>query len=438
MTTKHLSSGRMHRISAAVATCLGLWVSSPATADDAAPPAAPPSPALSIYIECEGYMARTKACPTFLRSFVDEQPLLRSAPRADAAVILYVNPTQVANTDRLLLRFVATVRGAPPSLEITVDLDTRTDDDTQRAQLKPAFIRGIALYVAAAHPEAVAIELTAPAAGVVAAAQTTPWGTSVTVGGTGSWTSDYSSLSSNMDVSVTRVDATSLWALRVGGNYGFERLPPLIIDGTPVSIDSDQYSTYAQASFARHLSTHWALGAGTVVSHEDPDGQYQASSTTTAAIEWDKFASDDPRGNRLAVTYEAGYQVDRYNVPNELGERFAHYPVHKLGARASVRKDKITYGLYVTAGGEVIHPERRHELKLSPSLTLQLGAHIDLNLYLSITKRELPGPDIDEGNFNQLSRADYAQALSAFGFVNLTFHWDRTNGALNNRLDSVF
>jgi hypothetical protein len=51
------------------------------------------------------------------------------------------------------------------------------------------------------------------------------------------------------------------------------------------------------------------------------------------------------RGNRLAVAYFAGYQSERYRLPNVDGERFAHYPIHGAIASGSVRKDKIGVGI---------------------------------------------------------------------------------------------
>src|SRR5688572_710564 len=66
-----------------------------------------------VTIECEGE-SRTKACPAFLLGFVDAQKVLRSSPRSTADVVVYASTTTVASTDKLRLRFVGTVKGAPP------------------------------------------------------------------------------------------------------------------------------------------------------------------------------------------------------------------------------------------------------------------------------------------------------------------------------------
>ena len=58
----------------------------------------------------------------------------------------------------------------------------------------------------------------------------------------------------------------------------------------------------------------------------------------------------------------------------------------------------------------------------------------------SITKRALPLPDesqIDPLDFQQLSRLAYAEPLSLNGSVSVTFHWDRTNGARNDRFTDL-
>ena len=55
----------------------------------------------------------------------------------------------------------------------------------------------------------------------------------------------------------------------------------------------------------------------------------------------------------------------------------------------------------------------------------------------NVTRRELPGPLIDEASFNQLLRASYADPLSANVSFNLVLHWDATNGARNDRFDGL-
>ncbi|MCA9679890.1 MAG: hypothetical protein H6708_27555 [Kofleriaceae bacterium] len=401
------------------------------------PPSSPPGAApLRIAIECQGW-GRTKACPAFLLGFVEHDPLFLSSPRSDADVVLYYNVTPIANADHVQLRFVGDLRGAPPVVEIEVDLDTRGDDDTQRGQLQPAFVRGVALYVAALHPDAVAITLEAPAAPVVAPA-TSPWGFEAQLGGYGSWTHGYQSVNGWGSLGVSRIDARSQLSLSVSSNFGLSHQPPLIIDGAEVSLDTDQYSVGTDVFAERHLDPHWSVAATSSLWHEDPAGQFRLTWQGRGGIEWDHFPADDPRGNRLAVAYLAGWQVDRYNVRNELDERFAQYPIHGLSAGGTIRKDKIGVGLYLSVRGEVLHPARRHTVSASPFIEWTLGAHVDLSLSLSVTERALPGPaDLDESSYEQITRAAYAEPLSAYGSFNLRFHWDRTNGQRNDRFSDA-
>jgi len=393
-----------------------------------------------IAIECED-SGRTKACPAFLLGFIDSHAVLRSAPRASADVILYVTANEIAQVDRLHLRFVATIPGAPHELEIDVDLDTRADDDAQRAQLEPAFLRGLVLAVAARYPAAVTIAFATPDGTHASTPDTTPWGAALTLGGSGHRTERYKSFSGYTELEVSRLTRQMRIEASIGAHGGLNRQPALITeDGTRVSLDSEQWSVYGGTEGAWLHSDCWSFGGATRISRDDPKGQFRYATSALLGVEWDRYAADDPRGNRLSVLYYGGYKVERYNLRNELGERFAHYPVHGLVASGNLRKDKISLGLSLSAGGELIHPKRRHNLSASPYVEIQLGGHVDLNLSFSITKRELPAPDktqIDPGDFEQLSRLSYAEPLSMSGSLNLTIHWDRTNGARNDRFSDI-
>jgi len=62
-----------------------------------------------------------------------------------------------------------------------------------------------------------------------------------------------------------------------------------------------------------------------------------------------------------------------------------------------------------------------------------------VSLRFSITKREFPSPDldaIDPSDYEQLSRLSYADPLQINGSFEVRIHWDRTNGARNDRFDS--
>ncbi len=387
---------------------------------------------LRITIECQS-SGRTKACPAFLRGFVDETPLMLASPRAAAQVVLYVSAVGIANDDRLHLRFVGDVRGAPASIELDVDLDTRADDDTQRGQLRPAFLRGVALFVAALHPDAVAIELTVPTADAVAPTSTTPWGVALSLSGFGSWTRNYQSGNAYGNLGLSRVEVDSRLSLNVGANGGLSRSPP--VGG--VSFDENHWGLSASGSYEHHLNGCYSYEVRSSLWRDDPHGQFRYGWHVGAGVEWDRYPSDEPRGNVLAVAYNVGYRVEGYNFRNVLGERFAHYPTHSLGAAASVRKDKVSFNVSVDVTAEVFHPDRRYTLSASPGIEIQLGDHVDLSLDGSITRRELPAFLIPEDDPQAIGRAEYAEPTSIYGSVSVRLHWDATNGARNNRFSSL-
>lgn len=399
-----------------------------------------PAPPLRVAIECED-SGRTKACPAFLLGFLDTHKVLLQSPRASADVIIYVNANEIALVDRLHLRFVATVPGAPRELELDVDLDTRADDDTQRAQLEPAFLRGLALAVAARYPGSVTVTFSAPEGLEAATPDTTPWGIALAIGGSGNRTERYKSFNAYSELEVSRLTRKMRIEASVGASGSLNRQPTLVTeDGTRVSLDTEQWGVAGGTEGAWLYSDCWSFGAAARIGRDDPKGQYRYTSSVLGGVEWDKYAADDPRGNRLSILYYAGYKVERYNIRNEIGERFAHYPVHGLVASGTLRKDKVSIGLSLEANGEVLHPTRRHNLSASPYVEIQLGGHVDLSMSFSITKRALPAPDesqIDPGDFEQLSRLSYAEPLSMNGSLNLTIHWDRTNGARNDRFSDI-
>ncbi len=392
-----------------------------------AQPVEPPAGPLRLTIECQSY-GRTKACPAFLTGFVEANPILLASPRAAAQVVLYVNAVGIANDDRLHLRFVGDVRGAPATIELDVDLDTRGTDDAQRAQLEPAFLRGVALYVAAFHPEAVTVTLSAATAAVTRP-RTTPWGVSLGLNAFGSWSGPYKSANGYAEVETRRTAARSRFRATLGANGGLDRQPAV----SGVSFDATRWGLNAGASYDHHLSPSYALELATSVWRDDPKGQFRYGWASSVAVEWDHYPSDDPRGNQLAVAYGLGYRVEGYNFRNQLGERFAQYPEHRLGVAGSLRQDKVSYDLELQVSGELLHPGRRYTLSASPGIEIQLGDHIDLNLSLSVTKRELPEFEIPDDDPEAIGRAEYAQSLSMNGYATLRLHWDATNGVRNNR-----
>ena len=86
------------------------------------------------------------------------------------------------------------------------------------------------------------------------------------------------------------------------------------------------------------------------------------------------------------------------------------------------------------------HPMRRHSITVSPFVEVQLGDRVDLAFSISLTERELPGPDpaaIDPADFEQQSRLSFAEPLSISGTLNLNIHFDPTNGVRNDRIESI-
>ncbi|MGE3456957.1 MAG: hypothetical protein AB7O24_17735, partial [Kofleriaceae bacterium] len=278
-----------------------------------------------VAIECQ-QAGRTKACPAFLRGFVDEYKVLLGSPRAGADVVIYASATSVGSVDRMHLRFVGHSRGMPAPIELDVELDTRASDDQQRAVLAPVFRRGVALFVAARHPSAVDVVLTAPQA-LAARAAGTPWGFEVGIAAQGNYTEQYKTAGTTVHFMgrylTRRFRAFTLQMVEAALN----RQPPLQLDdGTEVSLDSEQWKYRFGAEAIYSLNETWSVGVGSYTSLEDPKGQYKYNSRNRAAIEWDLFPADDPHGNRLGVFYHFGWMVERYNIRNELGERFAQYP----------------------------------------------------------------------------------------------------------------
>jgi hypothetical protein len=395
---------------------------------------------IRVSLECEA-SGRTKVCPAFLLGFIDANKVLLPSPRAGADVVIYVTATQVALIDRVHLRFVGRLPGAPPVIELDVDIDSRGTDDEQRAQLEPAFLRGMALFVGARYPTAVTVALQAPAEVVAAGANAgSPFGLVVEIGGNGSYTERYRSASANLNIVGKYVTRERRALVGMFSNAGLNRQPPLEVDGQLVSLDTEKWFIRAGAELIQLLDENWSIGAGSFTNFEDPKAQYKYTNRSRAAIEWDRFASDDPRGNRLAVFYHLGWVTERYRVRNELGETFSSHPVHGINAVGSLRHDKLAFGLELETEVQLLHPTRRRVVTLSPHIGVKLGDHVDLSFSLSLTQREIPAPDmdaIDPSDYAQLSRLSYAEPLSISGSLSISLHWDPTNGVRNDRIESI-
>jgi hypothetical protein len=395
---------------------------------------------LRVNVECEE-TGRTKACPAFLLGFIDAHKVFLQSPRAAADVILYVHATEIALVDRVHLRFVSNMPNTPHLIEIDVELDSRADDDTQRGQLEPAFLRGMALYVASRFPEIVNVALGEPDGEEATAKNTSPWDFGLELGAWGNWSGKYQSYNTWESFNVGRVQRRKRLGLNLWGGNGKNKQPPLVLeDGTEISTDTSNYHFGGQLEGAYLYNHCYSIGASTSAWRDDPKGQFRYGWDGKVGVEWDRYRADDPRGNRLSVAYILAYTVEGYNLRNEIGEIWAHYPKHKLVATGQFRKDKVNFGLQLEVGGEVFHPGRRHAVSASPSIEVKLGDHIDFSISFSITKRELPAPDvdlIDPTDYAQLTRLSFAEPLSMNGSFNVRFHWDRTNGQRNDRLDML-
>ncbi len=395
---------------------------------------------IRVDIECER-VGRTKTCPAFLLGLVDANKVLLASPRANADVVIYATANAVALDDQLHLRFVGHVPGAPPVVELDLLVDTRMTDDQQRALIEPVFLRGIALFVAARYPDAVKVALSAPMNFNTHRAVTNPWGTLISTSGNGSYTDKYRSATSEIDFKIVYLTKMFRALTSVNVNGGLNQQPPLRLgDGTEVSLNTTMWQFGYGGEAIQLLDEHWSVGVGSYMQFMDPKAQYDYYARGRAALEWDLFPADDPRGNRLGIFYHLGYAVDRYNIRNDIGERFAQYPLTGIDAVGSVRHDGISYGLTLSSDIQLNHPSRRHIFTAAPFVTFQIGRHIDLNLTFSVTQRQLPKPDlsvIDPSDFQTLSRLSYAEPLALTGTIGLTLHWDPTNGARNDRITSI-
>lgn len=395
---------------------------------------------IRVDIECER-VGRTKTCPAFLLGLVDANKVLLASPRANADVVIYATANAVALDDQLHLRFVGHVPGAPPVVELDLLVDTRMTDDQQRALIEPVFLRGIALFVAARFPDAVKVALSAPMNFNTHRAVTSPWGTLISISGNGSYTDKYRSATSEVDLKIVYITKMFRALTSVNVNGGLNQQPPLTLaDGTEVSLNTTMWQSGYGGEAIQLLDEHWSVGTGSYMQFMDPKAQYDYYLRARAALEWDLFSADDPRGNRLGIFYHLGYAVDRYNIRNDLGERFAQYPLTGIDAVGSVRHDGISYGLTLSSDVQLNHPSRRHILTAAPFVTFQIGRHIDLNLTFSVTQRQLPKPDlsvIDPSDFQTLSRLSYAEPLALTGTIGLSLHWDPTNGTRNDRINSI-
>ncbi len=398
--------------------------------------AAEASSPLRIYVDCQS-SARVDAC-TYLRRSVDNHPALTRVPRSDDQVTVQVNGTTVALIDRIHLRYTAEIPGAPALYERTVELDSRDDVDEQVAALEAVLLQGLAVFMVQSHPGSVSVTLSVPEISEAEDDVGSPLGVGLYAGTWGSWTENYQNFDLWSGVYANRTLPRSRQRVGFGGDYDLSRQPSLELDDSSIALDSSSYEAYARMSFEQHLNDFWSAGALLRGGHQDPEGQYRATGRAHAGVSRDWFASDDPRGNQLALAWLIGGQYDDYNSTNALGEQTALFVTHMLLATGSVRFDTQEVGTRLSLQARLLNPLERNVLSANVYSRLYLGDRVDLNFSIDVTRQAIPGPaSIDMSNFEEVTRADYAEPLQVNGYINLDLHWDATNGVQNNRFDVV-
>lgn len=389
---------------------------------------------LHVALQCQS-AGRTDAC-TFVRGHLDDLDVIAVVPQAQADVVLYLNTTSVANDDRVALRAVE--RGEDAFVfEQSVVVDTRAPVDEQVEALRPVVSRVLAPSVARRAPEAVTIGLAVPPEAERADGRRSPWGFTSWLGGWGSWTRDYQSLSTWYGGSVYRTAPHGRAGVWAGGDRNIERQPNLRVDGHRVSLAYDASSFYSGVNASGDLDDRWSVGVVARGGGDDEDGRYLWTARTHVGLERNWFPSDDDRGNRLAVAVLAGGQADAYQTTNVLGEDRAAFPSAMVLAQGDVQFDRVGLDLDLGAQAQIPDVTRRYVLSAEGHLELQVGTHVDLDLGYGVTQQAVPGPrEIDQADFEQVKRASYAQPLSMWGNLNLRVHFDPTNGVRNNRFDA--
>lgn len=407
------------------------------TATAAAPATSAP---IRVAITCEA-PGRTKVCPAFLLGIIDANGVLLASPRAGADVLVFVTANEVGLIDRIHMRFVGQRAASESVVELDADVNTRDSDDAQRASVEPAFLRGIAVFVGAQYPTAVKTTLNTPPSVGDHLASMSPFSFAVSITGNGSYTQNYQTASSLLSLDGGYTEKRYRAGALLTANGGLVRQPPLMLsDGSYASLNSNQWAFNGGAEAVRLFDDTWSLGIGSYQRYADPHDQYRFTSRTRLALEWDMFPANDPRGNRLGVFYHVGWAVDRYNLRNVLGERFAQYPLHGVDAFGSVRHDKVSYGLSLSSDVQLTHPSLRYVVTAAPFVNFQVGDHVDVNLSFSVTRRIFPPPDpavIDPLDYAEVSRLSFADSFAMSSSIGLTVHWDATNGIRNDRLQSI-
>jgi hypothetical protein len=390
---------------------------------------------VKLHVKCEE-PGRTKACPEFLRGLADQIPQLIVSPLHGADLVLFVSAAPIANDDRLHFRLISDMPNAPRTIEFDVLLPTRASDDQQRQLLEGPFRRAVGMYVAARFPTAVGTEFfpdVSEAAANPVPGQ--PWSFEISLSGSGSKAGPYTSAATESSIDLSRTTPTSQLGISAWGNYEQRGAPPLIIDGESVSLNATTYSAGASAFLQQDFTPCWSWQVFSAGHHDDPEGNFVFNAKLQAAMEWNAFASNDPRGNKLAVSYHIGAVWERYRQPNALDELTARYPLHSIAAKASLRHDTATYSLAVSAEAELLRPMTRNAIHMEPEIAVALTDRIDLAFNFKYEHREQAQPMIDLTDYENLSQGVFAERESLSSSMSLRLHWDASNGAQNNRFE---
>ena len=394
---------------------------------------------LGIFLDCQSW-GRTRACPTFLRSYIDELDAVAYTSRADADIVVYVNQVAVALDDQIHLRAVSSLDEGLESFEITHELNTRLSVEEQRKDLQPAFQRVILPFLLQRQPEVAEITFLEPEdEDEDEEKKTSPWDFSISGYGWLTWSDSNTDISLYGDMSMGYITDKDRVLLSVWTDWNLTKQPPLIVDGETLSLDSETWSVGGNGQYAHNFGKWWTLGVIAGASAEDPEGRYAFTFGSEVGVSRNFFALDDPRGNKLSIIYLVGMQCDWYQFTNVLGEDQVCFATQRLRLYGSIQFDTFDIWAVFSAGMQLDRPAARYEIVVRPNISFQLGPNLDLDLGVRLVQQAIPGPaGIDTTNFEQVTRATYANPLVVSGDFGFTLHFDRTNGSRNDRLRTAW
>lgn len=155
-------------------------------------------------------------------------------------------------------------------------------------------------------------------------------------------------------------------------------------------------------------------------------------------MEYNRYPSDDPRGNALAVTLLVGAQVDYYNRTNTLGEDDAAFPTQVLVGSGAVRFDTVTFSGDLSIAAQLAPFFQRYVINATIETEIAINDHVDLQIEFDATQQAIPGPAaIDLSSYEEVARSSYAEPLAMNGYLSMRCHWDNTNAARNNRFEAL-